>query len=177
MVYIHETAIVEDGAIIKDGTKIWMNAQIRNCTIGFRCNIGKNVYLDKNVIIGNCVKIQNNANIYDGVTIEKKAFIGQNVCFTNDKFPRSFNRDWKLVKTLVKEGASIGANSTIICGVTIGKYAMIGAGSVITKDVPDYGLVVGNPARLIGYVNELGERVSDYGLTTDKGIYCNISED
>lgn len=154
---IHESAYVED-AEIGDGTDIWHFVHVRKgAKIGKNCNIGKGVYVDLNVVIGDNCKIQNFATIYQGVTISNDVFIGPHVCFTNDIRPRAFMwGDNRLVKTVVKNGASIGANATIIAGVTIGEYAMVGAGSVVTKDVPDYGLVVGNPAKVVGKVDKNG---------------------
>ena len=146
-VFIHPTAEVDDTALIGDGTKIWNQAQIRNnSVIGNDCIISKNVYVDEHVIIGDRVKVQNNVNIYHGVTIEDDVFLGPSMTFTNDMFPRSFNKDWEITETKVKKGASIGANATIRCGITIGEYAMIGAGSVVTKDVTSHDLVAGNPS-------------------------------
>jgi len=160
--FIHPTAVVEDGAVIGDGTRIWHFAHIRSgARIGRNCNIGKDVYVDVGVEIGDNVKIQNGVSIYRGVRIEDDAFIGPHAVFTNDLYPRSFNRDWKIVPTLVKKGASIGANATIVCGVTIGEYAMVGAGSVVTRDVPPHGLVYGNPARLRGFVCFCGRRLEE----------------
>lgn len=154
---IHKSAYVED-AEIGDGTDIWHFVHVRKgANIGKNCNIGKGVYVDLNVVIGDNCKIQNFATIYQGVTISNDVFIGPHVCFTNDIRPRAFMwGDNRLVKTVVKNGASIGANATIIAGVTIGEYAMVGAGSVVTKDVPDYGLVVGNPAKVVGKVDKNG---------------------
>lgn len=165
-VFFHESAFVESSDIGKN-TRIWHNAHIReDAKIGEDCVIGKNAYIDKNVIIGNKVKIQNNVSIYQGVTIEDGVFIAPHVCFTNDKNPRAINpngsaktySNWKIIKTLVKEGASIGANSTIVCGIVIGKFAMVGAGSVVTRDVPNYALVYGNPAKFNGYVCKCGSK-------------------
>jgi len=157
---IHESAYLED-AEIGEGTNVWHFVHIREgVKIGKDCNIGKGVYIDKNVVIGDRCKIQNFATIYQGVEIGNDVFIGPHVCFTNDVYPRSFIwNEEKLEKTIVKDGASIGANATIIAGVTIGKYAMVGAGAVVTKDVPDNGLVIGNPARLIGFVCKCGHRL------------------
>lgn len=146
----HESAIVSENASVGEGTKIWVNAQVReNTVIGTDCIISKDVYIDENVHIGDGVKIQNSVSVYNGVTIEDDVFIGPNACFTNDLFPRAFNENWEITKTVVKRGASIGANATIICGIEIGEYAMIGAGSVVTRDVPANTLVVGNPARFL----------------------------
>jgi len=159
---------------------VWNQAQIRSgAKIGNNCIISKNVYVDLGVSIGNNTKIQNNVSIFQGVTIEDGVFIGPHVCFTNDKVPRAINLDgtlkaggesacdWKLAKTLVKNGASIGAGTVILPGVTIGKFAMVGAGSVVTKDVPDQGLVYGSPAELKGYVCKCGSK-----LNQEKS--CNI---
>ncbi len=155
--YAHPTAIVSDESTIGTGTKIWHHAQIREgAVIGENCILGKGVYIDADVRIGKGVKIQNRASIYRGVTVEDDVFIGPHVAFTNDKYPRAFSRGWRIVPTLVRNGASIGANATVLCGVTIGEYAMVGAGSVVTKDVPPHGLVVGNPAKLVGYVCKCG---------------------
>ncbi len=154
----HETAIVENGSKIGNNTKVWHFSHVReNSSIGNNCILGKSVYIDKNVKIGDFVKLQNNVSVYDGVTIEKNVFVGPHVVFTNDKSPRAFNENWEIVKTLVEEGSSIGANSTIICGIKIGKFSMIGAGSVVTKDVPAFCLVYGNPARIMGYVCKCGK--------------------
>jgi acetyltransferase-like isoleucine patch superfamily enzyme len=159
-IFIHPTAEVSSGAKIGAGTKIWNNAQVReDAKIGESCIISKNVYIDTKAIIGNRVKIQNNVNVYHGVTIEDDVFLGPSMTFTNDFRPRAFNEDWKITETLVKKGASIGANATIVCGVSIGEYAMVGAGSVVCKDVEPFSLVAGNPARKIGYVCRCGEKL------------------
>ena len=148
--YIHPTAIINSTKKIGSGTKIWVNAQIReNVSIGKKCIISKDVYIDKNVKVGNFCKIQNGASIYDGVTISNNVFVGPHVCFTNDKVPRAFNKKWKITKTIINDGASIGANSTIVCGVELGEYSMVGAGSVVTKNVEPKTLVYGNPAKFI----------------------------
>jgi acetyltransferase-like isoleucine patch superfamily enzyme len=158
--YIDKTAHVSAQSKIGDGTKIWINAQIReNSVIGSNCIISKDTYIDTLVKIGNNCKIQNSVSIYQGVTIEDDVFIGPNACFTNDKVPRSFDSNWKITPTFVKKGSSIGANSTIICGVTLGKYCMIAAGSVVTKDVEPYSLVMGNPAKHYSYINKLGNKI------------------
>ena len=147
-----------EDAEIGENTNIWHFVHVRKgAKIGKNCNIGKGVYIDTNVEIGDNCKIQNFTTIYQGVKIGNDVFIGPHVCFTNDLYPRaSIWNEERLEKTIVRDGASIGANSTIIAGVTIGRYAMIGAGSVVTKDVPDYGLVLGNPARLKGFVCKCG---------------------
>ena len=158
--YIHPTAIVDKTAKIGEGTKIWHFVHVReNAEIGKNCVLGHAVYVDRNVKIGNCVKLENRANLYDGVTIEDDVFIGPHVTFTNDLHPRSFSADWKIVPTLVKKGASVGAGSVVVCGVTVGEYAMVGAGSVVTNDVPPHGLAFGNPARLRGVVCVCGRNL------------------
>lgn len=163
--YVHATAEVSETASIGDGTKIWNQAQVRNdAVIGANCIISKNVYIDEHVSIGNGVKIQNNVNVYHGVTIEDDVFLGPSMTFTNDMYPRAFNSDWKITETLVRKGASIGANATIRCGITVGEYAMVGAGSVVTKDVPAYALVVGNPAKRIGWVCKCGTKLNENGM-------------
>ena len=160
-IFIHSSANIDDSSKIGEGTKIWINVQVReNAEIGKNCIISKDVYIDCNVSIGDNCKIQNSVSIYDGVEISSDVFVGPNACFTNDKVPRAFNKDWKISKTIVEQGASLGANSTIICGVRIGKYAMIGAGAVVTKDVPPYTLVIGNPAREFGKVDKNGNKIS-----------------
>lgn len=169
---IHPTADVSPDAQIGNGTSIWHQAQVREgARIGSKCVIGKGVYIDSGVQIGNNVKIQNYVSVYHGVTIQDGVFIGPHVCFTNDKYPRAVNpdgslkapSDWTVSDTVVMEGASIGANSVIVCGTTIGRWAMVGAGSVVTRDVPDYGLVWGNPARLQGFVCPCGQRLQEQG--------------
>ena len=160
--YAHPTAEVSEKANIGEDTKIWNQAQVReNVCIGKGCIISKNVYIDAGVKIGNGVKIQNNVNVYHGVTVEDDVFLGPSMTFTNDMFPRAFTTDWKVSETLVKKGASIGANATIRCGITLGEYCMVGSGSVVTKDVPPYALVVGNPAHQIGWVCECGGKIED----------------
>ena len=165
--YIHPSALVEEGAIIGNGTRVWHLVQVRpGAKIGEDCIIGRGVFVDSGVVIGNRVKVQNYVSIYHGVTIEDGVFVGPHAVFTNDKLPRAITPDgqiksaddWIVSPTIVRYGASIGANSVLVCGITVGRWAMIGAGSVVTKDVPDYGLVVGNPATLIGYVREDGSR-------------------
>ena len=161
-VYIHPTAEVSEHAKIGDGTKIWNLAQVReDCSIGENCIVSKNVYIDTKVVIGNRVKIQNNVNVYHGVEIEDDVFLGPSMTFTNDFYPRAFNADWQITRTHVKKGASIGANVTVVCGNTIGEYAMIGSGSVVTKDVPDYALMAGNPAKQIGWVCRCGHKLDE----------------
>ena len=167
-VRIHPTSEVSSKATIGEGTQIWLFCQVRdNAKIGKGCIFGKGVYVDNDVVIGDNVKLQNNVSVYVGVTIEDGVFVGPHVCFTNDKVPRAVNADmtlksaddWKVTPTRVKAGAALGANATIVCGVTIGKWAMVGSGSVVTKDVADHALVVGNPARFVGWVCSCGERV------------------
>ncbi len=153
---IHETAIVEPGAIVGTGTTIWHFVHVRQgAKVGCDCSLGKDVYVDTGAFIGNRVKIQNGVSVYAGVTLHDDVFIGPHAVFTNDLAPRANAAHWIVTPTLVKEGASIGANATILCGVTIGRWAMIGAGSVVTHDVPDYALVRGNPARAVGIVPDV----------------------
>ncbi len=159
-VYIHPSAEVHGRTDIGTGTKIWNQVQIReDVKIGENCILSKDVYVDAGVTIGNRCKIQNGVSVYCGVTLEDDVFLGPYAVLTNDKVPRAFNRDWKIVPTLIKRGASIGANATIVCGVTIGEYAMVAAGSVVTKDVEPYSLVVGSPARHRCYVDKDGNKV------------------
>ena len=159
--FVHPTADVEDGAQVGSGTKVWHLAHIRSsATVGSDCVIGRNVYLDAHAVVGSRVKIQNNESVYQGVTIEDEVFVGPCAVFTNDMRPRATNADWKITPTLVRRGASIGANATLICGIEVGEFAMIAAGSVVTKDVPPYTLVAGNPARPRARIDEAGEIVS-----------------
>ena len=161
-VFIHPSAHVAKNAVIGAGTKIWLNAQVREgAVIGAGCIISKDTYIDADVQIGNGVKIQNGVSVYKGVTVGDNVFIGPNAVFTNDYFPRAKNTDWEILPTVLKNGCSVGANATIICGNVLGEYCMVGAGSVVTKDVPPFGLVVGNPARLIGYVCKCGRRMEE----------------
>ena len=161
--FVHATAVVDDGAEIADGTKIWHFCHVLVRTrIGARCVLGQNVMAGPDVTIGNNVKIQNNVSIYAGVTIEDDVFCGPSCVFTNVLTPRAFvERKEEFLPTLVRRGATIGGNATIVCGVTVGQYAMVGAGAVVTRDVPDYALVVGNPARRIGWVSRTGERLDE----------------
>ena len=159
-VFIHPTATVDDCAEIGKGTKVWLNVQVREAArVGRNCVLSKDVYLDHGVSIGDNCKIQNSVSIYQGVTVEDDVFVGPNACFTNDKVPRAFKADWQISTTLVRRGASIGANATIVCGVTIGEYAMVAAGAVVTRDVEPFTLVLGNPARAVGKVDKEGNRV------------------
>jgi UDP-2-acetamido-3-amino-2,3-dideoxy-glucuronate N-acetyltransferase len=159
--FAHETAVIDEGCEIGEGTKIWHFSHIMpNCKIGKNCNIGQNVVVSPEVILGNNVKVQNNVSIYTGVICEDDVFLGPSMVFTNVINPRSaVNRRNQYAKTIVKKGASIGANATIVCGHDIGEYAFIGAGAVVTKTVPAYALVVGNPARQIGWMSEFGHRL------------------
>jgi acetyltransferase-like isoleucine patch superfamily enzyme len=183
-VRIHPSSIVSDKAEIGDGTQVWLFCQIReNAKIGRGCIFGKGVYVDNDVIIGDHVKIQNNVSVYVGVAIDDGVFVGPHVCFTNDKVPRAVNADmslkgvddWHVTKTHVKSGAALGANSTIVCGVTVGRWAMVAAGSVVTKDVPDHALVVGNPARFVAWVCACGARVDIEEATGRGSCTCGLS--
>jgi acetyltransferase-like isoleucine patch superfamily enzyme len=155
------TAIVEPGAQIGEGTRIWHHAHVRaGATIGSFTSLGKNVFIDAEVKIGSRVKVQNNVSVYRGVTIGDDVFLGPSCVFTNDRYPRATGTDWQVVTTLVQQGASVGANATIVCGVTLGKWAAIAAGAVVTHDVAEHQLVVGSPARPAGWVCRCGRVVS-----------------
>jgi UDP-2-acetamido-3-amino-2,3-dideoxy-glucuronate N-acetyltransferase len=160
--FAHTSAFIDEGCEIGNGTKIWHFSHIMsNCKIGDYCNIGQNVVVSPEVVLGNNVKVQNNVSIYTGVTCEDDVFLGPSMVFTNVINPRSaVNRKNQYAKTLVKRGASIGANATIVCGIEIGKFAFIGAGAVVTKTVADYALVLGNPAKHTGWMSEYGNRLS-----------------
>ena len=159
--FAHETAVIDEGCTIGLGTKIWHFSHIMsNCTLGNNCNIGQNVVVSPEVVLGDNVKVQNNVSIYTGVICESDVFLGPSMVFTNVINPRSaVNRRGQYSKTNVGKGASIGANATIVCGHNIGKYAFIGAGAVVTKEVKDYALVVGNPAKQIGWMSEYGQKL------------------
>ncbi|HYG18515.1 MAG TPA: acyltransferase [Ohtaekwangia sp.] len=159
--FSHSTAVIDEGCTIAAGTKIWHFSHIMpGCQIGENCNIGQNVVVSPGVILGRNVKVQNNVSIYTGVVCEDDVFLGPSMVFTNVMNPRSaVNRKNEYAQTLVKQGASIGANATVICGHTIGRYAFIGAGAVVTRDVPDYALVIGNPARQTGWMSEFGYKL------------------
>jgi acetyltransferase-like isoleucine patch superfamily enzyme len=168
-VRIHPSAEVSDLAEIGPGTRIWNHCQVReNARLGQNCILSKDVYVDSGVQIGNNVKIQNGISVYHGVTLEDGVFCGPHMVFTNDRYPRAINPDgslksaddWVLGETRVKTGAAIGAGAIIVCGVTIGRWALIGSGAVVTRDVPDYGLVYGNPARLRGFVSPHGVKMT-----------------
>jgi len=162
--FVHPSAEVEDGATVGAGTRIWHLCHVRTgARIGAGCTLGRNVYVDAGVAVGDRVKIQNNVSVYAGVTLEDEVFVGPSAVFTNDLRPRAQNPDWVVTPTLVRRGASIGANATIVCGVEIGEYAMVAAGSVVTRPVQPYQLVAGNPARHLGWVDERGEVVSRDG--------------
>jgi len=160
--FAHDTAVVDEGCEIGDGTKIWHFSHVMpNCKIGERCNIGQNVVVSPDVTLGTNVKVQNNVSIYSGVVCEDDVFLGPSMVFTNVINPRSaVNRRGQYARTLVKRGASIGANATIICGNNIGEFALIGAGAVVTKDVPPYALLIGNPAKQTGWISEFGHRLN-----------------
>lgn len=159
--FSHTTAVIDEGCVIGEGTKIWHFSHIMsNCKIGEKCNIGQNVVVSPDVVLGKNVKVQNNVSIYTGVICEDDVFLGPSMVFTNIVNPRSaVVRKGEYQKTIVEKGASIGANATIICGNNIGKYALIGAGAVVTKSVKPYALLVGNPAKQIGWVSEYGHRL------------------
>jgi len=162
---IHPTAEVESGASVGANTRVWHYAHVRSgAVVGSDCNLGHSVYVDSGAVIGNGVKLQNRVSVYRGVTLEDGVFVGPHATFTNDLYPRAItpegepieDEDWQPVATLVKYGASIGAGVVVLAGVTVGRWAMVGAGALVTRDVPDHGLVVGSPARLIGYACRCG---------------------
>lgn len=167
--FVHESSYVDENVVIGKNTKIWHFSHIMSdCVIGDNCNIGQNVVISPDVVLGNNVKVQNNVSVYTGVVCEDDVFLGPSCVFTNVINPRSFIvRKDEYKKTTIKKGASIGANATIVCGHDIGRYAFIGAGSVVTKDVPDYALVVGNPGRIVGYVCECGNKL-------DNELNCHV---
>jgi len=154
---IHPTAEVSEAATIGEGSRVWHWAQVREgARVGKNCVIGKDVYIDSEVVVGNDCKVENFATIYKGVTVGNRVFVGPHVCFTNDLFPRAISPDWRPVETKVHDGASLGANATILCGITIGRNAMVAAGAVVTKSVPPHALVAGVPAKVIGWVCQCG---------------------
>lgn len=171
--FVHPSAIIDEGAHIGEGTKIWHFCHVMpGAVIGQNCSLGQNVFVANGVRLGNNVKVQNNVSIYEGVSCEDDVFLGPSMVFTNVINPRSaVNRKTEYLPTLVKKGATIGANATIVCGITIGQYAFIGAGAVVTKDVPPHALVVGNPARLLGWMSRHGHRLhfDEKGMATCPG--------
>ena len=169
----HESAIIDDGASIGEGSRIWHFVHIcSGADIGNNCSIGQNVFISNNVSIGNNVKIQNNVSVYDNVTLEDDVFCGPSMVFTNVYNPRSaISRKDKFIHTLIKKGATLGANCTIICGVVVGNFAFVGAGALVNKDIPDFALVVGIPARQIGWMSEYGEQL-DLPLEGDAETTC-----
>lgn len=157
----HATAIIDEGCIVGEGSKIWHFTHLMRCTIGQHCNIGQNVFIASDVVLGNNVKVQNNVSLYSGVTCADDVFIGPSVVFTNILNPRSHVvRKDQYLTTQIEKGATIGANATILCGITIGSYALIGAGAVVTKSVLPYALIVGNPAKRIGWVSQYGHTLT-----------------
>lgn len=181
MTYIHPTAFISPEAEIGHGTRLWRNVQVReHAVVGRDCNIGQNAYIDDHVVIGDNVKIQNNASLYRGLRVEDGVFIGPHVVFTNDRVPRAINPDgtpkgvddWSVGRTLVCYGASLGAGTVVVTGVTIGRWALVGAGAVVTADVPDHALVLGCPARVVGYVSASGVRCT----TQDEAIALTEEE-
>lgn len=169
---IHRTAEVSPQAEIGEGTRVWHQAQVREgARIGRGCVIGKDVYIDKDVRIGDGVKIQNGVSVYRGVVLEDDVFVGPHASFTNDLRPRSFSTDWEVVPTLLRRGASVGANATILCGVTLGEYCMVSAGAAVTVDTLPYGLYIGNPARLKGFVGRSGHEMDVVETDRDALVY------
>lgn len=171
-IFVHESSYIDEGCSIGSGTKIWHFSHImKDCCIGNNCNIGQNVVISPEVKLGNNVKIQNNVSVYTGVICEDDVFLGPSCVFTNVINPRSHvNRKSEYRHTVIKKGASIGANATIVCGHNVGKYALIGAGAVVTKNVPDYALYVGNPGKQIGWVCQCGEKIN---FSNDNNAICD----
>lgn len=178
-VTIHSTADVSDEASIGAGTRIWSHVQVRpNARIGRNCSIGRNVYVGLDVVVGDNVKVQNNASLYEGVELADGVFVGPHVVFTNDKVPRAVNpdgtvktaADWHLGRITVDIGAAIGAGAVLITGVHVGRWAIVGSGAVVARDVPDHALVVGNPARVVGWVSATGQRCRDQRSAADHTI-------
>jgi acetyltransferase-like isoleucine patch superfamily enzyme len=160
--FIHSSAEVHPGASIGEGSKVWINVQVREgARVGAGCILSKDVYVDAGVTIGDRCKVQNGVSVYQGVTIGDDVFVGPDAVFTNDFVPRAFNSEWRITPTRVEKGASIGANATIVCGTTIGEYAMVAAGSVVTRDVPAFTLVRGNPARPVARIDREGNKVEE----------------
>ncbi len=177
-VKIHPTAEVADDAEVGKGTRIWHNVQVmRGAKVGRGCNIGKGVYIDFDVEIGDKTKVQNYVSIYHGVKIGSRVFLGPHCVFTNDFYPRAFIDDFDVTETVVEDGASIGANAVIVCGNHIGKFAMVGAGSVVTKNVPNFALVVGNPAKMVGYVGICGRKMRKIEGSKYHCDHCNRTID
>ncbi|WP_328517535.1 acyltransferase [Devosia rhodophyticola] len=179
MATIHSTAIVDEGATIGETTRVWHWVHIcGEARIGDGCSLGQNVFIGNDVVIGNNVKIQNNVSVYDAVRLEDDVFCGPSMVFTNVYNPRSaVNRKAEYRQTLVRRGASLGANCTVVCGVTIGEHAFIGAGAVVNRDVPAYALMVGVPARQVGWMSEAGDRLQGIGRTTDQaGVTYELTE-
>jgi UDP-2-acetamido-3-amino-2,3-dideoxy-glucuronate N-acetyltransferase len=172
--FIHPTAEVSSEASIGAGTRVWHQCQIMNgARIGCECNLGKGVFVDAGVVIGDRVKIQNGVSVYRGVTVADECFLGPNMVFTNDMYPRAMNHSFEVTSTRVEHGASIGANATIVCGVSLGDYSMVAAGSVVTKDVPPHTLVRGNPARPVAYVCNCGKPLGiAYPVSAPASVSC-----
>lgn len=176
-VFVHESAEVSEKAKLADNVKVWNLAQIReNASLGENTIVSKNVYIDFEVSIGKNVKIQNNVSVYHGVTIEDDVFVGPSAIFTNDFRPRAVNPDWKVTPTLIRKGASIGAGATLVCGIEVGEYAMIGSGSVVNRNVPSHAILVGNPAKCVGFVYKNGERLHMEHLTDVKNERAIFTE-
>ncbi|HLO79805.1 MAG TPA: acyltransferase [Chitinophagaceae bacterium] len=178
--FVHESSYIDQGAVVGKGTKIWHFCHVMGkAIVGEGCNIGQNVFIDNQVIVGNGVKIQNNVSLYNGVIVEDDVFLGPSMVLTNVINPRSFiERKTEFKPTYIRKGATIGANSTIVCGIEIGKYALIGAGAVVTKDVPAFALIVGNPGRQIGWIGRYGTRLvfdeNGHAFSPEDGLHYKL---
>jgi UDP-2-acetamido-3-amino-2,3-dideoxy-glucuronate N-acetyltransferase len=173
--WVHETAIVEDGAVVGDGTKVWHHAHVRSgARIGTGCSLGKNVFVNSGAVIGDRVRIQNNVSVYDGITLHDDVMVGPSAVFTNDRFPRAHGFQWEVTPTIVEQGATVGGGAVIVCGVTLGAWSMAGAGAVVTRSVGPHQVVVGNPARHYGWACWCGKVTAGEARPTSVCDRCGL---